>query len=66
VPASELGWTGHDYQFDAFSLVDGGQTAGHVVTMVPTPRAVTSGVAGLIIVGGVSRFMRRRLAGKLN
>jgi hypothetical protein len=60
VPGTALGWTGHDYQYSVFSLADGAATATQTGTMVPTPRAFFAGLAGLIMVGGASRVVRKR------
>ncbi len=61
VPQKDLGYTpGHSFQYDVLSLMNGQETAKQFVTMVPTPAAFSSGLAGLFIVGGISFSMRRR------
>jgi hypothetical protein len=61
VPEKDLGYSsGHSFQYDVLSLMNGQETARQFVTMVPTPAAFSSGLAGLFIVGGVSYSIRRR------
>jgi hypothetical protein len=60
VPTKDLGWSGHGYQYHAFSLQYDRLTATQVVTMVPTPTALQGGIAGLVIVAGVTAYIRRR------
>jgi hypothetical protein len=59
VPATDLGWDGHGGQYRVFSLQYGQQTASETVTLVPTPTALESGLAGLLIIAGVSAYMRQ-------
>jgi hypothetical protein len=60
VPTRDLGWSGRDYQYNAFSLQYGKLTAQEVVTMVPTPTALQGGLVGLLAVVGVTSYLRRR------
>jgi hypothetical protein len=62
IPTSDLGGVGKTSAYDVFSLAFGKQTANQFVTMVPTPAALPSGLAGLAIVGGISLAVRRRSA----
>jgi hypothetical protein len=65
VPAADLGWTGHYYQYTVSTLLDGSQTASQLVTAIPTPKALTSGLAGLALVGTLSHLIRKRSAKRL-
>ncbi len=62
VPAADLGWTGGSWQANLFSLSYGDLTAQQTVNSVPTPPALWGGLAGLIVVAGVSarRAVARR------
>jgi hypothetical protein len=60
IPTVDLGGFTKTSAYDVFSLAYGKQTVNQFVTMVPTPAAFPSGLAGLAIVGGVSLAIRKR------
>jgi hypothetical protein len=60
VPTKDLGWTGHSYQYMAFSLANGAVTSNQTVTMVPTPAAFPAGVVGLLLMASATYAIRRR------
>lgn len=56
----ELGWSGHGYEYHAFAAEYQRLSGLEAVTLVPTPTALKSGVLGLLIVMGITAYIRRR------
>ena len=59
VPTADLGYGGHNAQYRVFSLQFGRQTSSETVTLVPTPTALESGLAGLVIVALLTAYISR-------
>ena len=69
VPGATLGWTGGAWAASTFSLQNGSLTAQQTATSVPAPPAFWGGLAGLVVVGGLSvrrAVSRRRSTGYLS
>ena len=62
MPTADLGWTGGAWQANVYSLADGDLTAQQTVTSIPAPPAFWGGLAGLVVVAGVTAVQRRRRA----
>jgi len=58
--ARDPGWSGHSYAYHAFSSEYQRLSGSEAVTLVPTPTALQGGIAGLLLVIGITSYIRRR------